>query len=191
MPVLDTVQESNIAELGLEVQNLTTLSSVSEVGVRGIQGAQLVEGVWNLPSVVRSFVSFLRGPGIQTLGLEGAANSANAAEAANSASALGRAGTTTFGNEVHQKFESVLIEQTNTEPGDWFMRTAPGQRGVDATYVGPASRNPGFDYAELKPFGYSNTAVGNQIGRWGLPQGRTSIWWYNRSGIIGQTRGVW
>jgi RHS repeat-associated protein len=70
MPVLDTIQESNIAELGLEVQNFITLSSVSEVAVKGIQGAQLVEGLWNLPSVVRSGLSLIRGPGIQTLGLE-------------------------------------------------------------------------------------------------------------------------
>jgi hypothetical protein len=71
------------------------------------------------------------------------------------------------------------------------MRTGPGQNGVDATYIGPASRYPGFGYAELKPMGSSATAAGNQISNWGLPQGQTSIWWYNQNGIIGQTHGSW
>jgi len=71
------------------------------------------------------------------------------------------------------------------------MATAPGQTGVDATYVGDPSTNPGFNYVELKPVGYSDTAVGNQISNWGLPEGQTSIWWYNSSGIIGQTFGFW
>jgi RHS repeat-associated protein len=103
----------------------------------------------------------------------------------------GKPRTTQFGNEVHQNFGKVLTEQTETTPEDWIMRTKPGQTGVDAEYVGPASRNPGFNYAELKPAGYSSQSVGEQIGRWGLPEGETSIWWYNESGIIGQTLGVW
>ena len=60
-------------------------------------------------------------------------------------------GTPGFGNQVHQKFLDALVKQTETEPGDWFMRTAIGQNGVDAEFIGPASRNPGFNYAELKP----------------------------------------
>jgi RHS repeat-associated protein len=100
-------------------------------------------------------------------------------------------GTTNFGNEVHQNFGRVLTEQTNTLPGDWIMRTSPGQVGVDAEYVGPAIRNPGFNYAELKPVNYSSYRVGVQIGKWNLPEGETSIWWYNEEGIIGQTEGVW
>ena len=76
---------------------------------------------------------------------------------------------------------------SSANPEDWQMATAPGQTGVDATYVGDPSTNPGFNYVELKPVGYSDTAVGNQISNWGLPEGQTSIWWYNSSGIIGQT----
>jgi len=71
------------------------------------------------------------------------------------------------------------------------MRTAPGLGGVDATYIGPPELNPGFNYAELKPMNYPDNAVGCQIGRWGLPEGETSIFWYNRNGIIGQTLGRW
>lgn len=100
-------------------------------------------------------------------------------------------GTTEFGNAVHEQFEQVLTEQTGTQEADWIMKTSPGQTGVDATYVGPASRYPGFSYAELKPMGSSSTAVGNQISNWGLPQGQPSIWWYNRNGVIGQTLGRW
>ena len=101
------------------------------------------------------------------------------------------AGTCAFGNDVHQEFQNTLAEQTGTNPEDWQMATAPGQTGVDATYVGDPSTNPGFDYAELKPAGYPDSAVGNQISNWGLPEGQTSIWWYNSSGIIGQTFGFW
>jgi len=101
------------------------------------------------------------------------------------------AGTCAFGNDVHQGLQKTLSEQTGTNPEDWQMATAPGQTGVDATYVGDPSTNPGFNYVELKPVGYSDTAVGNQISNWGLPEGQTSIWWYNSSGIIGQTFGFW
>lgn len=100
-------------------------------------------------------------------------------------------GTTAFGNEIHQGFGDVLAEQTGTNLEDWQMATRPGQTGVDATYVGPASTNPGFNYAELKPVGYSQEAVGSQIGRWGLPEGQTSVWWYNSNGIIGMQGMFW
>jgi hypothetical protein len=100
-------------------------------------------------------------------------------------------GTTAFGNEVHQGFQDVLAAQTRTNPEDWDMATAPGQTGVDARYVGDPSTNPGFNFAELKPVGSSPIAVGNQISNWGLPQGQTSIWLYNRYGIIGQSLGSW
>ena len=100
-------------------------------------------------------------------------------------------GTCRFGNEVHQNFQQVLVDQTGTAPEDWLMRTNPGQNGVDATYIGDPANNPGFSYAELKPVGYPDTAVGNQVSRWALPEGKTSIWWYNNNGIIGQTLGIW
>jgi RHS repeat-associated protein len=100
-------------------------------------------------------------------------------------------GTTAFGNQVHQYFGPVLQALTGTGPEHWIMRTAPGLGGVDATYIGPPELNPGFNYAELKPMNYPDNAVGCQIGRWGLPDGETSIFWYNRNGIIGQTLGRW
>ena len=96
-----------------------------------------------------------------------------------------------FGNQVHQYFGVVLQALTNTGPGDWIMNTAPGVTGVDAIYIGPPETNPGFNYAELKPVGYSDNAVGCQIGNWGLPEGETGIFWYNESGIIGGTLGRW
>ncbi len=98
-----------------------------------------------------------------------------------------------FGNQVHQDFQQVLADQTGTLPEDWQMATAPGQTGVDATWIGdgPSPLGNGINNAELKPVNYPNTAVGNQISSWGLPQGSTSIWWYNESGIIGRTLGIW
>ena len=84
LPVLaDPAVESTVAELSQNIQNLTTLSSLAEVGVQGIQGAQLAVGIWNLPSLGRGVLSLIRGPGIQTLGLQGAAESANAVNALN------------------------------------------------------------------------------------------------------------
>jgi RHS repeat-associated protein len=112
-----------------------------------------------------------------------------AAGTAAEAASASEFGTTAFGNEIHQGFGDVLAEQTGTNIADWRMATAPGQTGVDATYVGDADL--GFTNAELKPMGYSDSAVGNQISNWGLPEGQTSIWWYNSNGIIGQTLGVW
>jgi hypothetical protein len=75
-----------------------------------------------------------------------------------------------------------------TQAGDWEMRTAPGQKGVDATYVGPASRNPGFNFGELKPYsGNSLGTFGNQLGNWGLPEGQTELFFYNKGGVIGSS----
>ena len=101
------------------------------------------------------------------------------------------AGPCLFGNQVHQNFLDVLTEQTGTDAADWEMATAPGETGVDATYIGDPGTNPGFDYAELKPVNYPDSALGNQISNWGLPEGQTSVWWYNSNGIIGQTLGAW
>jgi hypothetical protein len=93
-----------------------------------------------------------------------------------------------FGNKIHGKFEKVLMEQTGTKKGDWFMRTKPGQTGIDAEYIGPPSKNPGFDYAELKPHSPGSVGTfGSQLDRWGLPNGKTQLWYYNHGGIIGSS----
>ena len=117
-------------------------------------------------------------------------------EAANGAIAVARAGdgpagwsTPAFGNEMHRRFRDALVEQTGTKRSDWLMRTGPGQTGVDATYVGPASRDPGFEHAELKPAsGNGFYSFLSQVQRWLLPPGSTTLWFYNPAGIIGQTR---
>jgi restriction endonuclease fold toxin 7 of polymorphic toxin system len=41
-------------QLANDVSNLTSTSSLSEVGVNGILGAQTAEGIWSLPSLFRS-----------------------------------------------------------------------------------------------------------------------------------------
>ena len=71
------------------------------------------------------------------------------------------------------------------------MNTNLGNTGVDAVYTGPPGTNPGFEFAELKPVGYPDNAVGSQVGNWNLPEGETCIFWYNKNGIIGQTLGRW
>ena len=101
----------------------------------------------------------------------------------------GKIGAALFGVMVHQYFLGVLVSQTGTAPGDWIMKTLPGQTGVDATYTG--TQDIGYTYAELKPVNYSPQATGCQIANWGLPPGETSIWWYNKFGLIGQTLGFW
>jgi len=115
------------------------------------------------------------GGGLTTLGLEatGSASSSTAGF-----------GTTAFGNAMHTQFGDVLLEQTGTAAEDWQF-AAPNAPGVDATYFG--SQNIGFNAAELKPFGYNMNAVGNQIGSFSAQPGTTSVWWYNSSGIIGNT----
>jgi hypothetical protein len=92
-------------------------------------------------------------------------------------------GSKEFGDEMHKKFQDTLSNRTNTLPKDWLMRTGPGQTGVDASYIGPPSRYPGFDHAELKPFSASgfNTFQG-QLRRWGAPPGTTSLWMYDANG---------
>lgn len=46
--------------LAFAVSDLTTLQSLSEVGERGIEGAMMAEAIWNLPSLVRGGVSWLK-----------------------------------------------------------------------------------------------------------------------------------
>jgi hypothetical protein len=91
-----------------------------------------------------------------------------------------------MGNAAHAKFESALHDLYGTINGDWDMQTAPGLTGVDATFVGDMSRSPGFKYAELKPYSkWSLRKFGEQIGRWGLPEGETELFFYNQGGVIG------
>ena len=97
-------------------------------------------------------------------------------------------GTPGFGTEVHQSFEDALLEQTGTKPGDWQMRTEPGQTGPDAEYVGDPGRDPGFTYAELKPATDSGwNRFQQQMRKWNLPPGKTQLWGYGASGAIGTT----
>ena len=68
------------------------------------------------------------------------------------------------------------------------MRTAPGLRGIDATFKGDMSRFPGFKYAELKPYSQSTLRrFGEQLDRWGLPNGETELFFYNQGGVIGSS----
>lgn len=68
------------------------------------------------------------------------------------------------------------------------MRTRPGQTGVDAEYIGPKSRNPGFDYAELNSHSPGSIGtLGNQLGNWNLAPGKTQLWFYNTGGVIGSS----
>jgi hypothetical protein len=91
------------------------------------------------------------------------------------------------GIEAHQRFLQALMEQTGTGADDWIMRTAPGQTGVDATYVGPTSTYPGFDYAELKPLSGNGFATFlRQFVNWDL-DGVTRLWFYNSNGVIGMS----
>lgn len=50
---IDTLADIPANNLANGVANLTTTSSLSEVGVNGILGAQTAEGIWNLPSLYR------------------------------------------------------------------------------------------------------------------------------------------
>ena len=101
-------------------------------------------------------------------------------------------GSAEFGNSAHSRFGGALKEQTGTQPEHWFMRTDPGMTGVDATYIGPEELYPGFRHAELKPFGESGfNTFQRQLDNWGLPPGKTQLWWYNEHGIIGSSGTNW
>ena len=93
-----------------------------------------------------------------------------------------------LGTEAHANFESALNTLYDTRPRDWRMRTALGQKGVDATYIGPPSRSPGFIHAELKPYSQGSIGtLGNQLGPWNLPAGQTELFFYNQGGVIGSS----
>ena len=88
-----------------------------------------------------------------------------------------------LGGAAHEAFDIPLMEKTGTEPGDWQLRTGPGETGVDATYIGPKSCHPGYDHAELKPYtdnGYLQFQ--KQLNRWQLPPGKTRLWFYDEHG---------
>jgi len=90
--------------------------------------------------------------------------------------------------QAHDNFQQALNDLYGTQNADWRMATAPGQTGVDATYVGPASRNPGFNFGELKPYSENSLGTfGNQLGNWGLPEGQTELFFYNKGGVIGSS----
>jgi RHS repeat-associated protein len=90
--------------------------------------------------------------------------------------------------QAHDNFQQALNDLYGTQNADWRVATAPGQTGVDATYVGPASGNPGFNFAELKPYSANSLGTfGNQLGNWGLPEGQTELFFYNKSGVIGSS----
>ena len=94
----------------------------------------------------------------------------------------------TLGQATHSSFEDALNALYGTQQGDWRMLTAPGETGVDARFVGPASRYPGFTYAELKPYSQSGIdTFGDQLENWQLTPGQTQLFFYNRNGIIGSS----
>lgn len=93
-----------------------------------------------------------------------------------------------FGQQVHQQFEKALIDQTNTAPSDWIIRTGPGQTGIDASYIG--LKSVGFKHAELKPRSWAGwNAFRTQAANWfaagQASPGTVSLCLYNEDGIIG------
>jgi hypothetical protein len=108
------------------------------------------------------------------------------------AGANGIFGSAEYGQMMHDKFLKELIRQTGTRKSDWLMRTDPGLTGVDATYVGQGCRNPGFLYAELKPYSLSGyNRFLSQLDRWNLPAKTTTLWMYDAAGKIARTVGSW
>lgn len=84
-------------------------------------------------------------------------------------------------HQAHDAFEGTLNALYNTQNGDWRMQTAPGLRGIDATFSGDMSRFPSFKYAELKPYSQSKfRRFGEQLDRWALPNGETELFFYNQ-----------
>lgn len=80
------------------------------------------------------------------------------------------------------------MDQTNTLLQDWIFNTAPGQTGVDATYIGPPATYPGFTYAELKPLSINGwETFWKQLEAWTLPAEETQLWFYNPGGVIGSS----
>jgi hypothetical protein len=68
------------------------------------------------------------------------------------------------------------------------MRTDPGITGVDAEYIGDPAKNPGFNFAELKPHTQNGfDTFLEQLDAWRLPPGQTQLWFYNEHGIIGSS----
>jgi hypothetical protein len=165
----------------------TTATSAAPVAVAG--GAFLAEN----PEVVQQIEDSVAeaGPQIENNTADvGSAIVDNVTDTVSSIPTEGPAGFSnpTFGQEVHQNFLDALTEQTSTAPSDWLMRTGPGLNGVDAEFMGQADLNPGFTFAELKPYTqYGFDTFMNQLDSWSLPQGQTQLWFYNENGIIGSS----
>ncbi len=157
---------------------LGSLSLMSGVMSEAAQGARFAPGYADWQA--RSVLSWQSSP------LEGLATKGRAATVFENAPR----GFSNWrqGIQVHQNFEEALNALHDTRPGDWLMKTAPRQTGVDATYIGPTTRYPGVQYAELKPYSQNTLdTFGNQLQNWGLPQGQTELFFYNRSGVIGSS----
>ncbi len=160
------------------IGDIATDQAASAAGGKLLVGAvcKLAKPVKNLADKLIGESSQLSKPFVQNFAAKGTQNFTQGFSNGN------------FGNAVHARFRDALTQQTRTRSGDWLMRTRPGQTGVDATYIGPASRNPGFNYAELKPNTPGSVyTLGNQLGNWNLPPGQTELWLYNETGIIGSS----
>ena len=100
-----------------------------------------------------------------------------------SAGLLVHNGNCATGNAIHQTFRDFLTDLTDTDPADWKMATAPGETGVDATYIGDV--DIGFEFAELKPDSpWGLDRFGDQLERWGLPDGSTALFLYNTTTFL-------
>jgi hypothetical protein len=65
------------------------------------------------------------------------------------------------------------------------MQVEPGQTGIDAEFIGPKTRDPGFKYAELKPVSPNGIeSFMKQRDNWNLT-GKIQLWFYNPEGVIG------
>lgn len=72
IPAMPTLAApDNASQLAQAVSNLTSPSSLSEVGVKGIMGAQLAEGIWSLPSLGRSAWGWFTGGAFSSIGSTG------------------------------------------------------------------------------------------------------------------------
>ena len=142
---MPTLAQEKLAKLSLGIENFTSNSSLSEVAIFGIQGAQAAEGIWNAPTILRSGVRWYVNRGaLQTIGLDGAAAAANASSAAKSASqaasAIGSTG---------QIGEDWLAQNLGGQSQVYFD-TTQGGRYVDQLANGVAYESK-VGYASLTP----------------------------------------
>jgi RHS repeat-associated protein len=158
-------------ELAIEVTivEVETVEAVEEVGVaaEGVEAAESAEGVEAAEEAEQLELDF--NPRFQTIYNRAPNGFSNVR----------------IGQQMHDDFEGALESKFPKTDGNWEMRTDPGQRGVDATYIGDPTRNPGFNYAELKP--YTKASIDkffDQIQNWNLPPGETALFFYDSSGDI-------